>query len=205
MKKEALYFQNFAECATMACDMSRALSDFLENFNPEKLDEGMTLIHNMENQADGKKHELYTALLKAFVTPIDRDEIINISQSIDDVMDAMDEIMIEMNITQVKTIQDSCLDFAKLINRCCIAMADLMEEFKNFKKSKKINDLIIEINHLEEEGDRLYISAMKKLHATSTDPLEVIAWREIYAAFELVCDKCEDVADIVEGIFIENM
>ncbi|NLV59276.1 MAG: DUF47 family protein [Clostridiales bacterium] len=205
MKKDMIYFENYAACAAMSVDMAKAVNAFFENFDPKMLDEQMKLIHGMEHAADEKKHELFSALVKAFVTPIDRDDLMNISQSIDDVMDAMDDIIIEMNITQVKSVKPESLDFGKLIIRCCSAMAQLMEEFKDFRKSTKIKDFIIEINRLEEEGDRLYISAMKNLYATCSDPLEVMSWREIYSAFETVCDKCEDVADIVESIIIGNL
>ena len=205
MKKEMNYFENYAECAAMSVEMAGAVKDFLEHFKPAELEEQMKLIHGLEHRADEKKHELFSALIRAFVTPIDRDELMNISQSIDDVMDAMDDIIIEMNITQVQSIRQESLAFAELIIRCCTAMAELMEEFKSFKKSKKIKEIIIEINCLEEEGDRLYISAMKNLYATCQNPLEVMAWRQIYNAFETVCDKCEDVADIVESIIIGNL
>lgn len=205
MKKDNLYFQNFAECANMACDMATKLDDFLTHYRTEKLEKGAEEIHAIEHRADEKKHEMYSELVRAFVTPIDRDELIDISQNIDDVLDAMDDIMMHLNITQVKKLRPDALEFSTLIIKCCQSMAQLMEEFKDFKKSKKINDLIIEINRLEEEGDRLYVSAMKNLHKTCTDPMEVMIWRELYSAFENVCDQCEDVADIVETIVIGNL
>ncbi len=205
MKKDIVYFQNYAECAAMACEMAKKLDHFLNHFSTEKLDAGMAEIHEIEHRADGKKHDLYAELVRAFVTPIDRDELIDISQNIDDVLDAMDDIMMHLNITQVKQIRPDALEFSALIIKCCDGMAQLMEEFKDFKKSKKINDIIIEINRLEEEGDRLYIHVMKNLHKTCSDPMEVMIWREIYSAFENVCDQCEDVADIVETIVIGNL
>ena len=87
---------------------------------------------------------------------------------------------------------------------CCEAMTDMLREFHNFKKSKTLNELIIEINRLEEVGDDLYVACMRNLHTTSSDPLEIIAWREIYEFFEKCCDTCENVADIIESIVIGN-
>lgn len=205
MKKDSIYFENFAEAAGMACKMARKLNDFLQHFDPANLESGMRQVHDIEHEADNKKHELMEALVRAFVTPIDRDELISISQNIDDVLDAMDDIMIHLYIAQVKQLRADTLEFSELVVRCCDATAKLMEEFRDFKKSKIINDLIVEINQLEEEGDRMYIEAMKTLYTVSADPMEVIAWREIYGAFENVCDQCEDVADIVETIIIGNL
>ena len=205
MKKDMIYFENYAETAQMACEMSRTLHDFLVHFSPDKLEDGRERIHAIEHKADGKKHELMKELVRAFVTPIDRDELISISQNLDDVLDAMDDIMTQLYITQVKKLRQDVLPFSELIVRICDCMAELMEEFKDFKKSKHMMPLIVEINRLEEEGDRLYIGAMKALHTDSADPIEVIAWRELYAAFENVCDQCEDVADIVETVVIGNL
>lgn len=205
MKKDHLYFQNFAECAQLSLQMAEHLNSFWKEYDPALLEKEMGVIHEMEHQADGKKHELFSQLVRAFVTPIDRDEIINISQSIDDVIDAMDDIMIQLNIAQVKDVKPDSLPLAELMVRCCKALQAMMEEFQDFKKSKRMKDLIIDINHLEEEGDRLHFDAMKNLHTNTKDALEVVVWREIYEAFELVFDKCEDVADIIEGVLIENV
>ena len=123
---------------------------------------------------------------------------------LDDVVDAIEDIFMHIDITHPKAIRSDSLVFSQLIVRCCDALQKLMAEFGNFKKSKTLKDVIIQIHHLECEGDRLYINAMKTLHQTVTDPLEIIAWREIYKYFEKVCDACEHVAEIVESIVIAN-
>ena len=81
---------------------------------------------------------------------------------------------------------------------------EVMEEFADFKKSKTLHGLIIEINALEEEGDRMFIDSMRKLHTEVKDPIEIIAWREIYVYLEKCCDACEHVADIVESVIMKN-
>ena len=79
-----------------------------------------------------------------------------------------------------------------------------MTDFVDFKKSKELHRLIIEINALEEEGDKLFIDSMRRLHIEVKDPLEVIAWREIYIYLEKCCDACEHVADAVESVIMKN-
>ena len=93
-----------------------------------------------------------------------------------------------------KSVQEA-LAFIKVIIRCCEALKEVMEEFADFRKSKTLHGLIIEINALEEEGDRLFIESMRRLHAEVTDPIEIIAWREIYVYLEKCCDACEHVAE----------
>ena len=111
---------------------------------------------------------------------------------------------IEELMCNVQAIRPDAIEFADLVIECCEAMQKLVEEMPNFKKSKTLEDLIVEINRLEELGDDLYARSMRALHTSNTDPLDVVVWREIYAYFEKCCDGCEHVADIVEGICIGN-
>ena len=101
-------------------------------------------------------------------------------------------------------IKPEAVAFTKVIIRCCQALKEVMEEFCDFQKSKTLHGLIIEINALEEEGDRLFIDSMRKLHTEEEDPIQIIAWREIYSYLEKCCDACEHVADIVESVIMKN-
>ena len=91
-----------------------------------------------------------------------------------------------------------------MIIRCCEAVKELLEEFADFKRSKKLKEQIIRINDLEEESDRLFMSSMRELHTQSTDPLRIIAWREIYGYLEHCADACEHAADVVESVVMKN-
>ena len=204
-KNDSYYFNTFSECAALASEAAQVLHTVLTKFNSNEIDEIMWKLHDVEHKADEKKHDMLSALLKAFITPIERDDIIKLSQAIDDITDAVEDVVIQINMDQVKLIRPDSIEFSELLIRCCKRVGELLEEFRNFKKSKLIKDIIIEINRLEEEGDQLYISVMKNLHATSKDPIEIIVWRDIYKAFENVCDSCEDVANIVESIVIGNL
>ena len=202
---DSFYFDNFVECADYSCKAAVMLEEILKNYGAGSFDGHIEKIHAIEHTADGLKHRLLEELVRAFITPIERDDIIELSQAIDNVTDSVEDILINMNIAGVTRLREDALPFAQLLTRCCAGMKTLLEEFRNFKKSKKIKEIIIEINHLEEEGDRMYMQAMKTLHRTCPDALEVICWREIYKAFEKVCDACEDVADIVESVVIGNI
>ena len=131
-------------------------------------------------------------------------DIILLSQSIDEVTDKIEDVLIRIYINNVQQIRPEALAFIKVIIRCCEALKEVMEEFADFRKSKTLHGLIIEINALEEEGDRLFIESMRRLHAEVTDPIEIIAWREIYVYLEKCCDACEHVADVVESVIMKN-
>lgn len=203
-KGDGFYFDNFAHSAEMSCEAAILLKTILEDFNRDNLNEKLDAMHEIEHHADMCKHDLINELVRAFMTPIEREDIIKLGANLDDVTDSLEDILIHIYITDVKTIRSDSLEFMDVIIKCCKALHEMLQEFRNFKKSKKLQEMIIEINHLEEVGDKMYINAMHNLHRTSDNALEVIAWREIYGFFEKCCDACEHVADIVESIAIEN-
>ena len=203
-KSDNYYFENFIQCVECGCQAAMMLEENLANFDVNRLSENLDELHKIEHDADKKKHEMMGVLVKAFITPIEREDIILLSQSIDEVTDQIEDVLIRIYINNVHTIRPEALQFTKVIIRCCKVLKEIMEEFANFKKSKTLHGLIIEINALEEEGDRLFIDSMRRLHTEVTDPLEIIAWREIYNFLEKCCDACEHVADAVESVIMKN-
>ena len=203
-KSDSYYFQNFIECVECGCQAAKMLEDNLNHFDTGLLQDKLDELHRIEHDADKKKHEMMAVLVKAFITPIEREDIILLSQSIDEVTDKIEDVLIRIYINNVQQIRPEALAFIKVIIRCCEALKEVMEEFADFRKSKTLHGLINEINALEEEGDRLFIESMRRLHAEVTDPIEIIAWREIYVYLEKCCDACEHVADVVESVIMKN-
>jgi uncharacterized protein Yka (UPF0111/DUF47 family) len=96
------------------------------------------------------------------------------------------------------------LEFVQLITKSCNSLKVVLEEFPHFKKSSTLKEKIVEVNDLEEDGDRLYHSTVHNLYANSKDPVELLVWTEIYDLLEKCCDACEDIADTVESIVMKN-
>ena len=196
-KNDQYYFDNFIACTNSACQAARMLEENLNDFHVDTLQAKLDALHEIEHGADQKKHEMMGVLVKAFITPIEREDIILLSQGIEDVL-------IRVYINNVQTIRQDAVEFSKVIIRCCETLKKMMEEFADFKKSKEIYQSIVDINGLEEEGDRLFIQSMRRLHTEVTDPIEIIAWREIFMYLEKCCDACEHVADAVESVIMKN-
>lgn len=203
-KNDSYYFDMFVKSAECACNASVLLDDILKNFSRDTLSDRMQELHEIEHTADSVKHDLMNSLLRAFITPIEREDIMKLAHNIDDVVDAIDDIAMRLYINNITHIRRDCLEISELVMSCCAKTKEMLAEFADFKKSKTIMGLIIEINHLEEEADKHYIAAMHRLHTESKDPFEVIAWREVYDCFECVCDACEHVADVAESAIIAN-
>lgn len=203
-KSDTYYFDNFVECADCACQASRLLEEILEHYNPERLGEKIDQMHEIEHLADVKKHTMMEALMKSFITPIEREDIMSISQCIDDITDTLEDVVLRIYMCNIQSIRPEALRFAQLAIRCCETLQMAMKEFSNFKKSKALQLHLIEINRLEEEGDKLFLDSMRTLHTTLKDPVEIIAWRDIFDYLERCLDVCENTADIIETVIMKN-
>ncbi|MDO5115472.1 MAG: DUF47 family protein [Synergistaceae bacterium] len=203
-KRDAFYFENFICCTALACEAAQLLENALTDFDPERMEERLREMHNVEHAADEKKHELLNVLAKAFITPIEREDIIQLSQNIDEMTDKIEDVLLRIYCNNIRSVRPDALPLVALLIRCCGETRRLVEEFANFRYSKKLHDHIVHINTMEEEADRLFISGMRSLHTTSDDPVTIITWREIYIYLEKCVDACEHVADTIEGVVMKN-
>jgi predicted phosphate transport protein (TIGR00153 family) len=203
-KQDAYYFDTFVDCVDHACKAANILNNALKNYNPDTLEDCLNKIHTEEHSADHKKHELLNALIKAFITPIEREDILTLSQNIDETVDKIEDVLIRMYCNNIAAVRPDALELAELVVRSCDEVKSLMIEFKDFKRSKHLKEHIIEINNIEEKADGLFVNCMRNLHTTSTDPIEIITWRELYIYFEKCIDACEHVADTVESVIMKN-
>ena len=203
-KGDKFYFENFAECTSLAKKASQFLVECLENYRPEDLKKMLEEMHVFEHTADMKKHEMNEVLAKAFVTPVDREDLDMLSQQLDNVSDTIEEILQKFYIFNVQTIEPAAIDFAKNLVRSCDVLVQIMGEFENFKKSKTIHSLIITCNDIEEECDKLYLATTNSITRKSTDALTAIAWYKIIDCFEECADACEHVSECVSSIIMKN-
>lgn len=200
--KDVNYFDMFSQGAKICCKAAEALENLLNN-NAGTL-EGIEAIHEIEHEGDKLYHKIYYHLNRSFITPIERDDILQISKQIENTIDTIDEVAIIFKMLSVTKLKPEGRELLTLISKSCQTLLETTNEFKSFKKSKRLMPLIVEINHIEEEGDRLYQAAVKRLFAEEKDVLEVVKWKNIYDTLENVLDACEDVADVMEGVIVNN-
>lgn len=203
-KGDKFYFENFAASTALSKEAANYLVSCLENYDPNNIEQMLSAMHEIEHQADTKKHEMNAALARAFVTPVDREDLDMLSHQLDDVTDQIEEVLQKFYMNNIQTIKPAAVEFAKNIVKSCQLLCDLMAEFENFKRSKKIHDLIVALNDVEEDCDKLYLRSMRALTADATDALSVIAWRDIYRCLEACADACEHVSDCVGTVIMKN-
>ena len=203
-KGDKFYFENFAASTALSEKAANYLVACLENYDPEGLETMLTEMHEIEHAADIKKHELDEVLAKAFVTPVDREDLDMLSHQLDDVTDKIEEVLQKFYIFNISSIDPNAVIFAKRIVDACALLRQIMEEFENFKKSKKLRTLIVELNDVEEDCDKLYLTFMRALTGKEADVLGIISWREIFDALEACVDACEEASECVASVIMKN-
>ncbi len=203
-KADRFYFENFIEAAEQACRAAAFLKERLEKYDPAYIETSIQAVHDIEHTGDGKKHEMSAALARAFVTPVDREDLALISQNIDDVTDSVEEIFQNIYIDRVKFILPEAIEFADKLVECCGLMKEMLGEFPNFKKPAKLHEMVIALNHAEEECDALYLRAVRAVPEHCTEVLDILYWREIYRCMEDCADACEHVGDCIETVVMKN-
>lgn len=203
-RDEYSYFDNFILLEDYSIQATKSLQSTLENFDPNTIKEKMKQVHVIEHTADIEKHKLMKRLMKEFLPPIEREDIIELTNSIDDLTDAIEDVVIRLYMYHVQTIPPEAKKFVSVILECVEALRNTLIEFKNYKKSKTLEDWILEVNRLEEIGDQVYTNAMHDLFLNEKDPKVMLAWMETYERLEKCCDRCEDVSSIVSSAALKN-
>ncbi len=203
-KADRFYFDNFITAADCCSKAAVYLQACLINYNPENIRAMLEAMHDLEHSADMVKHEMTAALAKAFVTPLEREDMAQISANIDEVADCIEEVLQRIFVNRIQEITPEAIEFSAKIVECCSMMKEMLTELPNFKKPKKLHNMIIELSHKEEECDQLYLEATLKVTDFSSDPLTVIFWREILDKLESCADACEHVSDSIETIVMKN-
>jgi len=200
-RKNVDYFEMFVKSATIARDsalkLQAAFMDGEVNISELKL------IKDLEHDGDIHFHECLKVIDVAFITPIDRSDLVDVLNGIENVTDSIESIANSFYMMCITVSSDYMRKFVELLVLSCEKMLELMVELKRLKKNiKNINNLIIEINRLEEEGDRSYSDSMRNMFEFEKDAVTIIKNKELYQLFECAIDCCEDVADMVENIIV---
>ena len=205
MKNEGLnYYDEFIKNAEIALEMARILKEYTASFDYQKSIEIEEKVHKLENDADKNLHRTLNFLIKDFLPPFEREDIVMLANKMDDTIDEIDEIVIDLDILNVTTLRQDFPDFIELIYQTSLKLKDMMSSFKTAKKYEDVKSLIVDINAMEESGDRLYASAIRKLYQTEQNAIEISKWHTIYNNLESCVDMCEDIANCVDEILLKN-
>lgn len=203
-KNDRFYFDNFITAADYCCKAAEHLEVCFNDYNFDNIREMIDTMHHHEHSADLVRHEMTAALAKAFVTPLEREDMAQISTNIDEVADTIEEVLQRFYMDEIREVLPQARSFATKISACCHLMKQVLVELPGFKKPQKLHEMIRELNHMEEECDVLYLESMREVLHMGFEPLQVIAWRDILHRLERCADACEHVADTIETIVMKN-
>ncbi|MDP4143676.1 MAG: DUF47 domain-containing protein [Bacillota bacterium] len=200
--KNDKFYTMFIENAEIIYQTSKMLTGYVNDLTDSE--EKLKVIKDMEHKGDQQQHTILNELNSTFITPFDREDIYAIAKRLDNVIDYMEASASRFVMFNVDTATKHAKVLCELIEKCCKEIIPLMQEFEHAKKSTKLQDIIININKLEEEGDLAFRKAVRELFTEEIPVLEVIKWREIYQYLEKTIDACESVANIIEGVAMKN-
>jgi predicted phosphate transport protein (TIGR00153 family) len=161
-------------------------------------------IKEIEHETDVITHACVERLHKTFITPFDRDDIHRLITRMDDVMDYIESAAMAVSLYELVEMTSPARELADVLVRSTEAVAIAVGGLRNVKQSEGILKACIEVNRLENEGDEILRNALASLFREARDPLLVLKWKEVYEALENATDRCEDVANIIEGVVLEH-
>lgn len=203
-KKNNDYFELIRKQSSYCVEASNLLEEILCKFNPESINAYRSQMHEIEHAADTVHHDIRNRLSTEFITPIEQEDILRLVQIIDDITDALDEVILDVYMYHMDVIPEKTAELSKVVNRCVKALYEAAEELKNFKRPNPLRALLIKVNDIEIEADTIYTYAMYKLFASETEGKVLLGAKAIYEGLEDCCDLCEHAADVIEQIIIKN-
>jgi uncharacterized protein len=193
------FFDLFEEAGGNILRATGLLEDLLKDF-PEHSELARDILI-CEQDGDRITHDIIQRLNQTFVTPIDRDDIYALASALDDVVDFTEEVADYLGLYKIEAPMDQAQDLARVLHACGRQISEAMPRLRGFKD---IAHYTVEINRLENDGDRIAREAIASLFDTGIDPMVVIRWKDIFERLEEAIDACEHVANILEGIVIKN-
>jgi uncharacterized protein len=197
--REERFYDDFVALAEQIRLGAGLLEEMLVPDHPiwDKADE----IKEVEHKCDFLTHEIIQRLHRTFVTPLDREDIHALARSLDDVMDAIDASAAVVRLYQIEHVRPDARELARLVK---LSAEQVVLALKALGKKQGVSERAVEINRLENEADRAHQAALRRLFEEERDAITIIKWKEVLDFLEDATDRCEDVANVLEGVVVKH-
>jgi len=202
LPKETSFFDFFEQHAELIVDGTKEFVSMVTS--GANIDAKAKRIKEIEHETDVITHRCVEALHKTFITPIDRDSIHRLITRMDDVMDFVEAASERIALYELHEMTPEVKDLADVLARAADEILEACRLLRNLKDPQTIFKKCVDINRLENEGDAILRRAVARLFKEEKDPVTIIKWKEIYENLESAADRCEDVANIIEGVVLEH-
>ncbi len=203
-KKSFDYFAAMEQLATNGHLAAQRFSVLIHDYSETALTEAAAEIHALEKEGDKVIAALTNELYDSFITPIDREDILIISERLDDILDGIMGLTYLFENLVIQSLRPETARFADMITQATQGVETALKEFPKFKNSKTLRKMITDVNAIESEADLLYSQMKKALFTDETDVLEIIKLKDIYDRFESIINDTESAVDIIDGMVIKN-
>ncbi len=202
LPKETSFFDFFEEHGTLTVE---GCKEFLSLVTTgANIEAKCKRIKEIEHETDVITHRCVEALHKTFITPIERDDIYRLITRMDDIMDFIEAASERIQLYELSQMTPEMKDLADILVRAADQIVIALKGLRNMKNADPILKACVDINRLENEGDSILRRAIAKLFKEEKDPIQIIKLKEIYESLETATDRCEDVANIIEGVVLEH-
>lgn len=203
LPKDKVFFQLFENVAETVMKMGTKLKEVVKEQDFDTRTKYILEIEDMEHANDDFTHKIFTELGRNFITPFDREDIHSLASALDDVSDYIYASAKKINFYKVDPSDAGIQKLSELIFNACTEVQKAVWELRDMKNLRRMTDSMVAINSIENQADDVFDMSIERLFETEPDAKEVIKKREIYQVMEIVTDKCEDAANVIESIIIK--
>ena len=197
--RDEQFFDLFKKMADEIRAAAVLLEDMLATDPPDAAK--VALIKDAEHRCDALTHDTIQRLHRTFVTPFDREDLYAMATSLDDVMDAIDHAASLVRLYEITQVRPGARELAHTVTG---STERLQSAIGALASKKPVHPHAVEINRLENEADRAYQEAVRRLFDSERDPIIIIKWKELFDVLEQITDACEDVANVIEGVVVKH-
>lgn len=199
---QSIFYSLFNDYMVKVSKAGDAFCDLVKDYT--NIEDKVANIKVMETECDMQAHKILKVLHEAEETPFSRDDLYQMTKQVDDIVDSMEEAANRFLVFGVTEIRPEAIYMAELIVQAIKELKILFEHLEEVTTSEKVNEQIIEVNRLENEGDIIFRKALTKLFKEEKDPVEIVKWKHLFEELETCMDFCEAVANIFEGVIMKR-
>lgn len=201
--KDRVFYSLFEEVADNVSTMGKTLKEVVTEPDFDKRASVISKVEDLEHLNDELTHRIFTELGRNFITPFDREDIHYLASALDDICDYTFATAKKINFYKINPNDQGIQKMADLIEQGCDQIRIAVKELRNMRNMRSITDALVKVNSIENQADDIFDLSIDRLFETEPDAKEVIKKREIYQVMEVVTDKCEDAANVIESIIIK--
>jgi uncharacterized protein len=202
LPRETSFYDYFEEHAALTVTGTNELVSMVSK--PVNIEAKAKRIKEIEHETDVITHRCVGALHTVFITPIERDDIYRLITRMDDIMDYVEAGAERIALYEVTEMTPEVVEMANTLARAAREVEEALHGLRDLKNPKKVLAKCVEINQIENEADAILRRALARMFREEKDAIKIIKWKEIYEHLEGAADRCEDVANIIEGVVLDN-